>query len=220
MPCLPARSSGLPCPRVGLLVGWLALTGSGVFGQVFLSGEVAQFTTAEGFLVTRSIDLTPGVAAGVPSELHFQMAFGTQESASSGGLHDSLTATLATRDDSLFAAIATMDVFGLTLAPVLTGGVPVNAAGISLAPLSSPMTAPAGFGTSLGYAFSLPVPGAFAGKDVKLYFDLVKGDVGGTASEARAYVPLAAVPEPESWWLLAALPAWAVLRRGTRVGRR
>ena len=207
--------------RAGFVAIWgaCAFAGLDAASQVFVPGEVAQFTTAEGFLVTRSIDLTVGLAAGVPAEVHFQMAFGTQESASPGGLHDSVTATLATTDDSLFAAVATMDVFGLTLAPVLTGGVPVNAASIDLAPLSPPMSVPAGFSTRIGYSISLPVPDAFAGKDLRIYFDLVKGDVGGTASEARAFVPLVAVPEPEAWWLLAMLPAWAVWRRSGRSGR-
>lgn len=194
---------------------WTLLTAAGVSvtAQVFVPVDTpAEILPSGNFLITRQVNLTPGLAEGPPARARFEMGFSTSESAGPG-LHDSVTATLTTLGDTPVAVLATIDLTGITLAPTSPGALTVNAAGITLAPVASRFAVVSGDTFSVAYSIDLPVPAGLDGSNLKLVVDFVDvGDPGG--SKAWFFVRSAvAVPEAKSWWLLGTLPAWACWRR-------
>jgi hypothetical protein len=135
------------------------------------------------------------------AQLQFNFGFASQESASAGTIHDSLTISMQSSDGLLTTVFLTIDPNGLLLSPPSTGTLQVNPAQMSLTPTAYPSLQPS-LPNQTSYLFSAPLPSAYLGKNVTVYFDLFNNQ-DSQASQAwfnnLAVVP---VPEPPAYVLI------------------
>ena len=144
-------------------------------------------------------------------QLQFAFGFATEEQPGPGQLFDSATITLQDTASTATAVYLTVDVNGVTWAPVTPGGVALDPATLVSTPVtyrdaSKPWT------YQTAYSMSVAVPSQFAGKTVNLYLDLFDN---GDALPSLAWI--SQVPEPSSGALL--LLGWLIAFRRRRTRR-
>ena len=184
------RAAGLAC---GVLLG----TGGAVAQEVRdgLGGPWVADTTVATVLQSRELDLGLVQGRGLPDRLEYELGFATRETAATGFLFDSLTISLSRADGTGSTILVTGDVFGLTLAPLVPGGL-LSGGGLSVSEVTPRPVLLDGAAVSFGYSIHVQLPPALAGQALRTRFDFFNnGD--GVASRGYALV----VPEASTWGL-------------------
>ncbi len=155
-------------------------------------GQSAPLTSLEtGGPVLRSLDL-PAVSLG-GGRFEFQVGFETDERPAPRFLSDSFTISLtgSTPDEAI--TVATLDAFGLTLAPSNPGGrfLPLSAIRME----SAPLLAPPKFSSASSYRITIDVPEALQGRYPTMALDFFDNQ-NGVGSRALMGGPVDVIPEP------------------------
>ena len=190
-----------PVTRIGTLLALafgLSLRGA----DPVLGIDVPWVVTTGGLppLSTLELPLTTAVT-GLPDHLTFELGFATREIPMPGGLFDSFTLTIAGPAPSEILTLLTADAFGLTVAPVTPGGIPLPPGSLTLIPIAPFEPLLPGAVTGLAYRADLVIPDALAGKPLTVRFDVFDN---GDSEVSRAYAQVRAVPELSPVWLLGA----------------
>jgi len=161
-------------------------------------GQSAPLTSLEtGGPVLRSLDI-PAVSLG-GGRFEFQVGFETDERPAPRFLSDSFTISLtgSTPDEAI--TVATLDAFGLSIAPSNPGGrfLPLSAIRME----SAPLLAPPKFSTAVSYRITVDIPEALQGRYQTVALDLFDNQ-NGTGSRGLTAGPVEVIPEPGALPLL------------------
>jgi hypothetical protein len=151
---------------------------------------------------------------GGDATLEFEFGFGTEETPTPGGLHDSFTASVET-GSGLQAFVVTTDVFGSQWTPSNPGGTEFLPSSVTSSAISLPIVvAPADL---IGaYHVKLALPDEFRAQPLTLHFDLF--DNGDALASVAFFNAVVAVPEPSVVALVAFGVAFLAMAAGARRG--
>ena len=188
--------------RVGALMG-------GLVSVVWAGPSPPMATLETGGPVLSSLEL-PSVSLG-GGRFEFRVGFETDERPAPKFLADSFTISLtgSASDDAI--TVATIDTFGLTLAPSNPGGrfLPLSAIRME----SAPLLAPPKFSSASSYRITIDVPEALQGRYPTMALDFFDNQ-NGVGSRALMGRSVDVIPEPGALPLMGfGVAAVALVRR-------
>lgn len=195
---------------------WLAclrVSAAGIFSTPLLMGQPVGLTAIEtGGPVVRSVDF-PAVSLG-EGRYEIRVGFETDERPATRFLADSFTISLTGSSPDQVITVATLDTFGVSLAPSNPGGQPLDPSLIRLEPV--PLLAPPRFSGAVSYRLTVDLPEALRGRYQTLALDFFDNQ-NGVGSRGLVAGPAEVVPEPTPLALLGSgLGLFACIRRYIR----
>ncbi len=151
--------------KVGFLFFGVMLSGVSVQAQ----GSITVLQTGSGQALLSDQQVLQAGAFGAP-EILFDCGFASGEAPAPGVFLDSFTVTIQD-GGSNSAVVATFDASGVVWAPPTPGNVILLDDQIQRQAITPPSLSPI-LGQGVAYSVQLPLPPAFAGSSVTVYFDL------------------------------------------------
>lgn len=186
----------------------------GLVAQVVLGQSGRPATLETGGPVLKSLEL-PSVALG-GGRFEFRVGFETDERPAPKFLADSFTISLTGSALEEVITVATLDAFGLSIAPSNPGGrfLPLSAIRLEQAPL----LAQPRFSNAVSYRITIDVPEPLQGRYQTVALDLFDNQ-NGVGSRGLMAGPAEVIPEPGTMPLLGLGVAALALVAGRRVRR-
>jgi len=137
---------------------------------------------------------------GITSPLiQFDFGFATDETLAPGVFLDSFTVSFEDASSNV-AIVATADASGVVWAPTSPGSVGLTGAQIQRQTITPPSLTPV-LAQSMAYSVEVPVPSAFTGSSVTVFFDLFDNQNSTASRGWYGNLLVTSVPEPQTGML-------------------